>query len=93
MQLPTSTCFNKHICIHFIALKFLRGKKDVLADIEEMETEQSDVQKKGSDQETYSMLKLLTSRDLRKPLIIAVFLNVIQQLSGINAVSVKLLER
>jgi len=42
------------------------------------------INKKEDDE--FTMLRLLKSRDLRMPLFIAVFLQVIQQLSGINAV-------
>jgi len=36
----------------------------------------------------YTMMKLLTTKELRLPLIITVVLQIAQQLSGINAVSV-----
>ena len=67
-----------------LGLKFFRKRFDVIADIEEMETELSD---KELGEETYSMKQLLQNTDLRWPLAIAVMLQVIQQLSGINAVS------
>lgn len=44
-----------------------------------------DVEKKQDD-ENFTMRHLLRSRQLRLPLFIAMFLQVIQQLSGINAV-------
>ena len=93
------------------ALKFIRNREDVSADIEEMETElqgtgdkakDSDVEQgtadekmnlsnnskpKPKDDDEFTMLRLLKSRELRMPLFIAMFLQVIQQLSGVNAVS------
>jgi len=42
---------------------------------------------KKHDDEKFTMSRLLHSRQLRLPLFIAMFLQVIQQLSGINAVS------
>lgn len=42
---------------------------------------------KVADGEKFSMRDLVKSRQLRLPLFIAMFLQVIQQLSGINAVS------
>ena len=61
------------------------------ADIEEMETELQDAVKKageeGNTDEKYTMLRLLKTVDLRMPLLVAVTLQIVQQLSGINAVS------
>jgi len=99
------------------ALKFLRRSDDVLADLEEMETEMQEsdanqakqeytegdkqavspeeavsLKKKDGElgnkheEEKFTMSRLLQSRQLRLPLFIAMFLQVIQQLSGINAV-------
>lgn len=69
------------------ALKWYRQTEDVSADLEEMETESQDKSNIVSEEEeTYTMRKLLTSKELRVPLFVAVFLQVIQQLSGINAV-------
>ena len=73
------------------ALQWLRGCEDVTADMEEMETECTDQADDSPDgdsaAETYTMKMLLTAKDLRLPLLIAVMLQVSQQLSGINAVS------
>ena len=55
-----------------------------MADIEEMETEQTE---SSSGEEHYTMKKLFTTRELHMPLLVAVMLQMIQQLSGINAVS------
>ena len=63
------------------ALQFLRKMEDVSADLEEMETESSE-----NTEETYTMKMLLMAKELRLPLLIAVTLQVAQQLSGINAV-------
>lgn len=41
---------------------------------------------KPKDNDEFTMMRLLKSRELRMPLFIAMFLQVIQQLSGINAV-------
>ena len=49
-----------------------------------METESQ----KGEKEKTWGMIELLRARDLLRPLIIACMLQVIQQLSGINAVSI-----
>jgi Sugar (and other) transporter len=64
------------------ALKFLREKSDVSGDLEEMETECHD------DIQLYSLFTLLTTRQLWLPLIVTSLLQVAQQLSGINAVSI-----
>jgi len=50
-----------------------------------LNTKDGDVEKKHDD-EKFTMSRLLHSRQLRIPLLIAMFLQVIQQLSGINAV-------
>ena len=68
-----------------LALRFYRQNADVSADIEEMDTECSDTT--DSKAESYTMMKLLTTIELRMPLFIAVMLQVMQQFSGINAVS------
>lgn len=56
-----------------------------------METELQDAVKKageeGNTDEKYTMLRLLKTVDLRMPLLVAVTLQIVQQLSGINAVS------
>lgn len=71
----------------FAALRFYRQRLDVAADIEEMETECQD----GPDiKESYTMKMLLKTKELHMPLLVAVMLQVIQQLSGINAVSASL---
>ena len=70
-------------------------RKDVDADLEEMETEASEKEaraaavedtKGGQEAEKFTMKKLLTSEDLRMPVIITVVLQVAQQFSGINCV-------
>ncbi|ELT98295.1 hypothetical protein CAPTEDRAFT_170630, partial [Capitella teleta] len=69
------------------ALRFLRQDNDVSADIEEMETECADKELETTEvDEEYTMRKLLTTKALRAPLIVAIMLQMIQQLSGINAV-------
>ena len=56
--------------------------------MEEMDTEaqQEESARQGAQAEVFTWKKLLTSRELRMPLFIACMLQVIQQLSGINAV-------
>ena len=54
-------------------------------ELEEMETESAD--NSSSEEENYTMMKLLKTNALHMPLVIAIMLQVIQQLSGINAVS------
>ena len=70
-------------------------RKDVDADLEEMETEASEKEARaaavedtrgGQEAEKFTMKKLLTSEDLRMPVIITVVLQVAQQFSGINCV-------
>lgn len=67
------------------ALRFFRNRKDVTTDLEEMDTEQTDT--KCEKKETYTLKKLFFNSSLRMPLIIACCLQVVQQFSGINAVS------
>lgn len=50
-------------------------------------TEQGGIQP-AAEKKTFSLSQLLTSSDLRRPLFIACMLQVIQQFSGINAVSI-----
>ena len=69
-----------------IALRFLRQRLDVTVDIEEMETEASESQADGED-ENYSMKRLLSEPTLRLPLLVTIVLQISQQFSGINAVS------
>ena len=71
--------------IFYSALKFYRKKEDVDADMEEMDTE--DQSKTTGASTTFTLKMLLTAPDLRRPLFIAAMLQVIQQFSGINAVS------
>ncbi|XP_027002827.1 solute carrier family 2, facilitated glucose transporter member 1 [Tachysurus fulvidraco] len=63
-------------------LKKLRGTSDVSSDMQEMKEESRQMMR----EKKVSILELLTSRIYRQPLIIAVVLQLSQQLSGINAV-------
>ncbi|KAK2857896.1 hypothetical protein Q7C36_005815 [Tachysurus vachellii] len=63
-------------------LKKLRGSSDVSSDMQEMKEESRQMMR----EKKVSILELLTSRIYRQPLIIAVVLQLSQQLSGINAV-------
>ena len=65
--------------------------KDVSADMEEMETEASEKKATTSSEEKFTMKKLLTSVDLRMPVIITVMLQVAQQFSGINCVCIEVI--
>ena len=69
------------------ALRFYRQTLDVVADIEEMETEMQDVNESNpNEEESYTMKKLFKTKALHIPLMVACMLQVIQQFSGINAV-------
>jgi len=75
------------------ALRFIRQKEDVEADIREMEAEYEQQQQAAvdssdteEDSSSYTIMRLLRTRELRVPLIVAVSLQSIQQLSGINAI-------
>ena len=96
----TSWRFYRLNALLFVALRFIRQTTDVTADMEEMETEfqqnespghenhlQETTKDGGSKDKNFTMMDLLRSKELRIPLLITVFLQVIQQLSGINAVS------
>ncbi|KAK3556978.1 hypothetical protein QTP70_022327 [Hemibagrus guttatus] len=63
-------------------LKKLRGTTDVSSDMQEMKEESRQMMK----EKKVSILELLTSRIYRQPLVIAIVLQLSQQLSGINAV-------
>ena len=68
------------------ALQFYRRRKDVAVDMEEMDTETRQGEQKGQD-EDFTVRQFLASKDLYRPLAVACALQVIQQFSGINAVS------
>jgi len=79
------------LCVR-AALKFYRKTDDVDSDMEEMDTEDTTGPTAAGDDATaaakpYTLLQLLRAADLRRPLFIACMLQVIQQFSGINAVS------
>ncbi|KAL5013949.1 hypothetical protein ScPMuIL_008219 [Solemya velum] len=63
-------------------MRKLRGYTDVEEEVEEMRVEA----KKQQSVEHFSLKQLLSTPELRMPLIIAVFLQAAQQASGINAV-------
>ena len=65
------------------ALQKLRGYHDVNDEIEEMRVEA----RKASSVQTFTLKQLLTTPELKMPIIIAVVCQVAQQWSGINAVS------
>lgn len=73
-------------------MKFFRKSEDVNTDMEEMDTEnqahqnEPEVEGKKEDK-SFTLLQLFRSRDLWRPLMVACMLNLIQQFSGINAVS------
>ena len=77
-------------------MQFYRNSEDVNTDMEEMDTEAQQrtaaEEKKGvegqvGEQQAYTWMKLFSEADLRMPLFIACGLQVVQQFSGINAVS------
>jgi len=60
--------------------------------MEEMDSEDSNASSAASatdedDRQSYTLIHLLTASDLRWPVFIACMLQIIQQFSGINAVS------
>ena len=61
----------------------LRGYQDVEDEVEEMRVEA----RKQSSVKTFTLKQLLTTPELKLPIIIAVICQVAQQWSGINAVS------
>ena len=67
----------------FPALQKLRGYHDVNDEIEEMRIEA----RKASSVQTFTLKQLLTTPELKLPIIIACVSQVAQQWSGINAVS------
>jgi len=64
-------------------LRKLRGKEDVSKDVKFLEDEH----KSSSTEKKFTVMELLTDFTLREPLVIALTLQVAQQLSGINAVN------
>ncbi len=71
------------LCI-YIALRRLRASNQVEEDIEEMRAEERAQQSESS----ISIMELICSPTLRAPLIIGIVMQLSQQLSGINAVSI-----
>lgn len=67
-----------------LALRRLRATNQIEEDIEEMRAEERAQQSEA----TISMMELVCSPTLRQPLIISVVMQLSQQLSGINAVSI-----
>lgn len=70
-----------------LALRFYRKTSDVESDMDEMDTEHLVGSKDKEQEEAFTWKHLFHSPDLRRPLLIACFLQVAQQFSGINAVS------
>ena len=68
----------------FPALQKLRGKEDVLSELDEMSKEARVLSATG---EKFSTVQLFTKTELRKPLMIAIVVQIAQQWSGLNAVS------
>ena len=71
--------YNKSI----LALKKLRNSTDIEDDIDEMRAEEQAQRAEAK----ITMLELVRSPTLRLPLVIAIVMQLSQQLSGINAVS------
>lgn len=70
-----------------IALKKLRGTTDVTADMQEMKEESRQMMR----EKKVNILELFRSPLYRQPILIAVVLQLSQQLSGINAVRAALM--
>lgn len=68
----------------YLALVKLRGYFDVEDELEEMRVEA----RKASSVESFTLKQLLSTPELKLPIIIAVVVQVAQQWSGINAVSI-----
>ena len=66
-----------------LALKKLRNSTDIEDDIDEMRAEEQAQRAEAK----ITMLELVRSPTLRLPLVIAIVMQLSQQLSGINAVS------
>lgn len=71
------------VCVRSTALVRLRGSEDVSKDLQEMKEESA----KMAKEKKVTILELFRSASYRQPLLIAVMLQLSQQLSGINAVS------
>lgn len=71
------------VCVLPTALVRLRGSEDVSKDLQEMKEESA----KMAMEKKVTILELFRSASYRQPLLIAVMLQLSQQLSGINAVS------
>lgn len=81
MNFPSVVTFSLSLLIP--VLKKLRGTSDVSADMQEMKEESRQMMR----EKKVTILELLRSPLYRQPLVIAVVLQLSQQLSGINAVS------
>lgn len=81
----TSECFySRKQCFHVhLVLKKLRGTTDVAADMQEMKEESRQMMR----EKKVTIPELFRSPLYRQPMIIAIMLQLSQQLSGINAVS------
>jgi len=78
-------CFFPPFFSHNSVLKKLRGTTDVSADMQEMKEESRQMMR----EKKVTIVGLFRSPLYRQPLLIAVILQLSQQLSGINAVSFK----
>lgn len=74
------------LCTALTALKWYRNKGDIQAEVEEMQEELRSL----SSIQTVSVCSLLTDRSVRWQLITIAVVNIGMQLSGIDAVSVKM---
>lgn len=77
---------NKYLTfyVYITVLVLLRGNDDIENDVQEMKEEAN----KLVMEKTVSILELFRNPVYRQPIIIAIVMNLSQQLSGINAVSV-----
>lgn len=76
---------NKYLTFYTV-LVHLRGNDDIENDVQEMKEEAN----KSAMEKAVSILELFRNPIYRQPIIIAIVMNLSQQLSGINAVSVPL---
>ena len=86
MSINRNVWFLRHYLYLFEALKKLRNSTDIEDDIDEMRAEEQAQRAEAK----ITMLELVKSPTLRLPLVIAIVMQLSQQLSGINAVSIAL---
>ena len=81
--ISSSVFSNVFLIINVLAMRKLTGYEDVEDELDEMKQEA----RKSQSIESFTIKKLLTTPELRLPIVIACALQAGQQASGINAVS------